>query len=186
MKEEVRFFGLDVHAEPIAVAVARRRGEVCSLGTIAHRAESTHRRGGGLELPAAPRRWAGARKTPAAGGRRDRRIAWKARIRLSKHYAGCRRQEKTNPRSFPRRDMNGWASSGPSGSRPRRRICNRWRPDGSQTAKTTVTARTLQTIKKARTNPSMNCVNQFEHRATDAQRLTQSLQICSGGIFSLQ
>ena len=37
MKEKVRFLGLDVHAETIAVAVAEPDGEVCSLGTIANR-----------------------------------------------------------------------------------------------------------------------------------------------------
>jgi transposase len=40
MKEKVRFLGLDVHAETIAVAVAERDGEVRSLGTIANREES--------------------------------------------------------------------------------------------------------------------------------------------------
>jgi transposase len=40
MKEKVRFWGLDVHAETIAVAVAEPTGEVRSLGTIANRAES--------------------------------------------------------------------------------------------------------------------------------------------------
>ncbi len=40
MKEKVRFLGLDVHAETIAVAVAEASGEVRSLGTIANRAES--------------------------------------------------------------------------------------------------------------------------------------------------
>ena len=40
MKEKVRFWGLDVHAETIAVAVAEPSGEVRSLGTIANRAES--------------------------------------------------------------------------------------------------------------------------------------------------
>src|ERR1039458_7461413 len=40
MKEKVRFLGLDVHAETIAVAVAEPDGEVRSLGTIATRAES--------------------------------------------------------------------------------------------------------------------------------------------------
>jgi transposase len=40
MKEKVRFLGLDVHAETIAVAVAEPTGEVRSLGTIANRAES--------------------------------------------------------------------------------------------------------------------------------------------------
>ena len=40
MKEKVRFLGLDVHAETIAVAVAEPAGEVRSLGTIPNRAES--------------------------------------------------------------------------------------------------------------------------------------------------
>ena len=40
MKEKVRFLGLDVHAETIAVAVAESNGEVRSWGTIANRAES--------------------------------------------------------------------------------------------------------------------------------------------------
>jgi transposase len=40
MKEKVRFLGLDVHAETIAVAIAEPDGEVGSLGTIANRAES--------------------------------------------------------------------------------------------------------------------------------------------------
>ena len=33
MKEKLRFLGLDVHAETIAVAVAEPDGEVRSLGT---------------------------------------------------------------------------------------------------------------------------------------------------------
>jgi transposase len=40
MQEKVRFLGLDVHAETIAVARAEPDGEVRSLGTIANRAES--------------------------------------------------------------------------------------------------------------------------------------------------
>ncbi len=40
MKEKLRFLGLDVHAETIAVAVAEPEGEVRSLGTIPNRAES--------------------------------------------------------------------------------------------------------------------------------------------------
>jgi transposase len=40
MKEKVRFLGLDVHAETIAVAIAEPDGAVRSLGTIANRAES--------------------------------------------------------------------------------------------------------------------------------------------------
>ena len=39
-KEKVRFLGLDVHAETIAVAIAEPDGEVRSLGTIANREES--------------------------------------------------------------------------------------------------------------------------------------------------
>jgi hypothetical protein len=40
MKRKVRFLGLDVHAETIAVAIAEAAGEVRSLGTIANREES--------------------------------------------------------------------------------------------------------------------------------------------------
>jgi transposase len=40
MKEKVRFLGLDVHAETIAVAIAEPDGEVRNLGTFANRAES--------------------------------------------------------------------------------------------------------------------------------------------------
>ena len=40
MQNKVRFLGLDVHADTIAVAVAEPDGEVRSLGTIANRAES--------------------------------------------------------------------------------------------------------------------------------------------------
>ena len=40
MKEKLRFLGLDVHAETIAVAIAETDGEVGSLGTIPNRAES--------------------------------------------------------------------------------------------------------------------------------------------------
>ena len=39
-REKLRFLGLDVHAETIAVAIAEADGEVRSLGTIANRAES--------------------------------------------------------------------------------------------------------------------------------------------------
>ena len=38
MKEKLRFLGMDVHAETIAVAIAEPDGEVRSLGTIANRA----------------------------------------------------------------------------------------------------------------------------------------------------
>jgi hypothetical protein len=40
MKEKLRFLGLDVHAETIAVAIAEPDGEVRSLGTIPNRGES--------------------------------------------------------------------------------------------------------------------------------------------------
>src|SRR3984885_4474679 len=40
MKEKLRFLGLDVHAETIAVAVAEPDGEVRSMGTIGNREES--------------------------------------------------------------------------------------------------------------------------------------------------
>jgi transposase len=40
MKNKVRFLGLDVHAETIAVAIAEPDGDVRSLGTIANRSES--------------------------------------------------------------------------------------------------------------------------------------------------
>jgi transposase len=40
MREKLRFWGLDVYAETIAVAVAEADGEVRSLGTIANREES--------------------------------------------------------------------------------------------------------------------------------------------------
>jgi hypothetical protein len=40
MKEKLRFLGLDVHGESIAVAIAEPDGEVRSLGTIPNRAES--------------------------------------------------------------------------------------------------------------------------------------------------
>ena len=41
--KNVRFIGLDVHAETIAVAVAEPGGEVRSLGTIPNRPESVGR-----------------------------------------------------------------------------------------------------------------------------------------------
>ena len=40
MREKLRFLGLDVHAETIAVAVAEQDGEIRSLGTIANREDS--------------------------------------------------------------------------------------------------------------------------------------------------
>ena len=50
--KNVRFIGLDVHAETIAVAVAEAGGEVGSLGTIPNRAESVRRLVGKLGKPA--------------------------------------------------------------------------------------------------------------------------------------
>jgi transposase len=47
----VRFVGLDVHAETIAVAVAEPRGEVRSLGVIPNRCESVRRLIGKLGKP---------------------------------------------------------------------------------------------------------------------------------------
>jgi hypothetical protein len=49
MKEKLRFLGLDVHAETIAVAIAEPDGEVRSLGTIPNRAESMRKLISGLE-----------------------------------------------------------------------------------------------------------------------------------------
>ena len=43
MKKDIRFIGLDVHAETIAVAVAEASGEVRSLGVIPNRPESVKR-----------------------------------------------------------------------------------------------------------------------------------------------
>lgn len=43
MQKKLRFLGLDVHAETIAVAVAEQDGEVRSLGVIANRAESVRK-----------------------------------------------------------------------------------------------------------------------------------------------
>ena len=50
--KNVRFVGLDVHAETIAVAVAEVGGEVRSLGAIPNRAESVRRLVGKLGKPA--------------------------------------------------------------------------------------------------------------------------------------
>ncbi len=51
----VRFVGLDVHAETIAVAVAEMNGEVRSLGIIPNRAESVRRLVGKLGKPSSLR-----------------------------------------------------------------------------------------------------------------------------------
>ena len=40
MREKLRFLGLDVHAETIAVAIAEPDGDLHSLGTIANREDS--------------------------------------------------------------------------------------------------------------------------------------------------
>lgn len=53
--KNVRFIGLDVHAETIAVAVAEVGGEVRSLGTIPNRPESVRRLVGKLGKPASLR-----------------------------------------------------------------------------------------------------------------------------------
>ncbi len=50
--KNVRFIGLDVHAETIAVAIAEVGGEVRSLGSIPNRAESVRRLVGKLGKPA--------------------------------------------------------------------------------------------------------------------------------------
>jgi transposase len=41
--ERIKFVGLDVHAETIAVAVAERDGEVRSFGSILNREESVRK-----------------------------------------------------------------------------------------------------------------------------------------------
>ena len=51
----VRFVGLDVHAETIAVAVAEMNGEVRSLGIVPNRPESVRRLIGKLGRPASLR-----------------------------------------------------------------------------------------------------------------------------------
>ena len=51
MREKLRFLGLDVHAETIAVAVAEADGEVRSLETIANREESIRKLSGSLGRP---------------------------------------------------------------------------------------------------------------------------------------
>jgi len=43
VKKNIRFIGLDVHAETIAVAVAEANGEVRSLGVIPNRPEAVRR-----------------------------------------------------------------------------------------------------------------------------------------------
>ena len=43
MKKNIRFIGLDVHAETIAVAVAEGNGETRSLGVIPNRPQAVRR-----------------------------------------------------------------------------------------------------------------------------------------------
>ena len=43
MKKAIRYVGLDVHAETIAVAVAEQGGEVRSVGTIPNRTEAVRK-----------------------------------------------------------------------------------------------------------------------------------------------
>ena len=43
MKSVIRFVGLDVHAETIAVAVAEAGGEVRSLGVIPNRVDAVRK-----------------------------------------------------------------------------------------------------------------------------------------------
>src|SRR2546425_5953767 len=43
VRKNIRFVGLDVHAETIAVAVAEAKGEVCSLGIIPNRPEAVRK-----------------------------------------------------------------------------------------------------------------------------------------------
>jgi transposase len=51
MREKLRFLGLDVHAETIAIAIAEPNGEVRSLGTIANREDSVRKFVGKLGSP---------------------------------------------------------------------------------------------------------------------------------------
>jgi hypothetical protein len=69
MKEKVRFWGLDVHAETIAIAIAEPDGEVRSLGVIANRAAT----GCGLAsgLPCASGKRAYRKKSRRSPGRRN-------------------------------------------------------------------------------------------------------------------
>jgi hypothetical protein len=48
MREKLRFLGMDVHAETIAVAVAEPDGEVRNLGTIANRESRSANSSGSL------------------------------------------------------------------------------------------------------------------------------------------
>ena len=51
MRRNLRFLGMDVHAETIAVAIAEPNGEVRSLGTIANREDSIRKLIGKLGSP---------------------------------------------------------------------------------------------------------------------------------------
>jgi len=66
MTEKLRFLGLDVHAETIAVAICEPNGEVRSLGTIANREDSVRSSSRGLARPSSC--------VPAM--RRDRQVSY--------------------------------------------------------------------------------------------------------------
>jgi hypothetical protein len=68
MSKSVRFVGLDVHAETIAVAVAEGRGEVRSLGIVANRPEAVRRLLGKLGKVEA---FEGSKSTIKRNGSRD-------------------------------------------------------------------------------------------------------------------
>ncbi|MGA8671059.1 MAG: hypothetical protein WB679_14345 [Terracidiphilus sp.] len=73
MREKLRFLGLDVHAETIAVAIAEPDGEVRSLGTIANREESVRK---------LIRKLGPAEHLRACYEAGNHRIAWKAQQRI--------------------------------------------------------------------------------------------------------
>jgi len=100
MKETVRFLGMDVHAETIAVAVAEPDGEVRSLGTIANRAESIRKM---VKKLGPVEQLKACYEAGPTGCIRD--------------ICGWRRQARTRGRSSLPWGANCWASSGPSVSR---------------------------------------------------------------------
>ena len=65
--KNVRFIGLDVHAETIAVAVAEADGEVRSVGVIPNRAESIRKLVKKLGPAERLRVWLTVLKTPVRG-----------------------------------------------------------------------------------------------------------------------
>ena len=99
MKETVRFLGMDVHAETIAVAVAEPDGEVRSLGTIANRAESIRKM---VKKLGPVKQLKACYEAGPTGCIRDI-FGW--------------RRSATSARSSPPWGANCWASSGPSVSR---------------------------------------------------------------------